>query len=140
MLRRELRDATRLPPARVVLPEPALRRKVLSPLPVERQRTVVPVNRDRARSGRIHPDADDLRRIKAPLLFRRRERAFHALLEAEEVIARMLAREVVVFRVEQNALFAAGIIHNAGAEFRAVGATHDQRAHRVGAVINAEGE
>jgi transcription antitermination factor NusA-like protein len=52
----------------------------------------------------------------------------------------MLAREMVVPRIEQDALLAARVIHDAGAKFRAVGTTHDERAHRIGAIINSKGE
>ena len=77
---------------------------------------------------------------KPGLPLRGRERAVHALLEAEEVVARVLPRQMVVLGIEQDALPAAGIVDDATAEFRAVRATHDQRAHRVGAEVDAERE
>ena len=52
----------------------------------------------------------------------------------------MLAREVVIACVEQDALLAGGIIDDTGAELGAVRATHDERTNRVGAVVDAEGE
>jgi len=57
-----------------------------------------------------------------------------------EIVARMLAREMVVPWIEQDALLSARVIHDAGSEFRAVGATHDERPHRIGAIINSKGE
>jgi hypothetical protein len=62
------------------------------------------------------------------------------VFEAEQVIAGMLAREVVIFRIEQHAGFAAWIICHRRAELRAVRAPHNERAYGVGAEIEAERE
>ena len=52
----------------------------------------------------------------------------------------MLAGEVVVAGIEQDALLAAGVIDDGGAEFAAVCDIDDERADGVGAVIDSEGE
>ena len=49
----------------------------------------------------------------------------------------MLPGQEPVFRIEQNPLGARRIIEDAGAVFRAVGGANDERAHRVGAEIDA---
>src|SRR5262249_8270720 len=69
-----------------------------------------------------------------------RERTPHALLQADEIVAGMLAGEIVIPGVEQDPLVTGGIVDDTGAELRAVGAAHHERAHRVGAIIDAEGE
>jgi len=140
MLRREVGNLSRLSNAGVVLPEPALSVEVFLPLPVERERTILRIDRDRARAGGVDTDADDLVSREPTLLFRGDDGTANRLLEANEIVAGMLTRERVVFWIQQHALMTAGIIDDRGAELRAVRATHDKCAHRVGAVINAEGE
>ena len=54
-----------------------------------------------------------------------------------KIVAGMLPRQMAVARIEQHALRAAGIVDDRAAEFRAVGAADDERAHRVGAEIDA---
>src|SRR5574337_269509 len=58
-LQGEFGDLCRLPPTRVVLPQPALRRKVMAPLLAEGERAILFVDRQRARSGGVHPKPDD---------------------------------------------------------------------------------
>ncbi len=95
------------------------------------------IDRDRARPRRVDADADDARGVEAGLGLRGGERASDALLGAVEIVVGALAGEAMVAVIEQDALRAAGIVDDAGAELRAVGAAHDQRAHRVGAKIKA---
>ena len=52
----------------------------------------------------------------------------------------MLAREMVVARVEQNTLRAGGVGNDTGAELLAVGAADDEGADGIGAVVDAEGK
>ena len=94
----EFSDPGRLAPARVILPQPALRVEVALPLRVRCERLVARVDRDRARSGRIHADADDLRRVEIRFASRLGERALDALLEAEQIVGRMLTREQAILR------------------------------------------
>jgi hypothetical protein len=61
-------------------------------------------------------------------------------VESEEVVAGMLAREVVIALVEQHAFGPARIADDRGAEFGAVESPHDERADGVGAVVDADGE
>ena len=58
-----------------------------------------------------------------------RERAVHALHQAGEIVTRMLPGEVMVARIQEYALPAAGVRHDARAEFPAVGAADNQRPH-----------
>ena len=81
---------------------------------MEGERDVVGVHRQRAGAGGVDADADDLRGGEA----RARpgglgEGAADGVFQAEEVIARMLAGEVVVAGVEEDALLAGGIIDDA---------------------------
>jgi hypothetical protein len=101
------------------------------------ERDVVGVDRDRARAGGVDTDADDALGVEALGLLRGGERALHAFLKTEEVVGRVLPGEVVVLRVEQDALLAGGIINDAGAKLHAVRAADDKGAHRVGAIIDA---
>ena len=140
VLRGEFGDLPRFAPAGVILPEPALGLEVLAPLRVEGERAVVPVHRQRARSGGVDAEADDPGRVESALLLRPGERAPHALLKAEEIVAGMLPGQVVVLRVEQHALPAAGIADDTRAKLGAVGAADDEGPHRIRAEINAKGE
>src|SRR5579863_2689412 len=133
---RELGDLRRLAPARVILPQPALRVEVVLPLWLRRESLIARVDRDRARSGRIDADPDNLRGVEIRLALRFSERAPDALLEAEEIIAGMLTRQQAVLRVEQNPLRARRIIDHPAAVFRSVRTADDERAHRVGAEID----
>ena len=62
------------------------------------------------------------------------------MFEAVEVVAGMLAGQVMVARIEQDAVFTAGVIHDAAAKLVAVAGVHDEGAHRVGAEIDSDGE
>ena len=140
MLRGEFRDPGRLAPAGMILPEPALGVQVLPPLRREGQRKIFSIHRERARSRGVDPDADDVDRIEPALPPGSGERAAHAFLQREEIISGMLAGQVVIFGVEQDALPAGRVVRDAAAEFRPVRTTDHERARRVGAVIEAEGE
>ena len=135
----ELGDLGGLAPARVVFPEPALGGEVLGPLLIQSERDIVLIDRDRAGPGGVDADADDGGCGKAFDLLRLGEGALHALFQTEKVVAWMLAGEVVVLRVEKDTLLAGGVVDDAGADLRAIGAAHEQRANRVCAVIDTEG-
>ncbi len=66
------------------------------------------------------PIADDLGRIEIRALRGFGKRASHAFFEPVKVVARMLARELPVFRIQQDALRAGGIVDDFAAELRAV--------------------
>ncbi len=53
------------------------------------------------------------------------------------MVARILPRDLMIVGVEQNALIAAGVVDDAAADLGAVRAADDERAHRVGAEIDA---
>ena len=127
-------------PTRMVLPEPALGRKIGLPPVAERQRTVFVVHRKGARPSRVDADADDFRGAKIGLGRGLRQRALDALLEAEQVVARILPGQMAVVRIEKNALRAGRIVDDPAAVFRPVRAANDESAHRVGAEIEAQSE
>ena len=95
------------------------------------------VDGNRTGAGGVDADADDLVRSEATLFLRLSERALHASFQADEIVAGMLAGEIVVFGIEEDALLAARVIHNMAAHFLAVGTPDDEAAHRVGAVVNS---
>ena len=95
---------------------------------------------NRTRSGRVHTEADDSGRVKTAMLLRLRQRSPYTLLKTVNVIARVLPRQKMVPGVEQDALLAARIVNDTGAEFRTVSAAHDQRAHGIRSVVEAKGE
>ena len=72
--------------------------------------------------------------------FRSRERAPDAFREGCEIIAWILAREMGVAGIEEDALSAALVVGDAGAQLRAILAADDERASRVRSKINSEGE
>jgi len=75
-----------------------------------------------------------------PLTFFAWARApFTLFSKTEKVVAWMLAGEVVILGVEKDTLLAGGVVDDAGADLRAIGAAHEQRANRVCAVIDTEG-
>jgi hypothetical protein len=112
----------------VVLPQPTLRVEILLPLRIEGERAVLCVDRDGARSRRVDAEADDLGRIEAAHFLGGGQRALHAFFQPEEVVAGILAGEVMVLWIKQDALLARRIVDDAGAEFCAVCTTHDERA------------
>ena len=136
-LRAEFGDPGGLGPARMILPEPALGRKIGLPSLVERQGPVCRVDRNGTRSGRIEPNSDHFGGTEITLARGLGERRPDACLKPEEIVAGMLPGEKAVFRVEQDALSPRRIVDDAAAVFRAVGCAHDERAHRVGAEIDA---
>ena len=139
-LGRELRDFRGLAPARVILPQPALRVEIVFPPLAKGQRTILVVDRNRARTGRVDADPDHFRGVELRLAPGFGERPLDALLEAEQVVAWILPGEMAVDRIEQDALDAGRIVDDPAAKFGAVRATDDERAHRIGPEIDAEGE
>src|SRR2546430_2236385 len=113
MLRGEFGDTCSFAPACMIFPKPALRREVASPFFIESQRHIFFIDRNRTRASRIDTDSDDIARGKSRSVGRLRKRATHRFFEAEKVIARMLPREIVIARVEQDAVFARRIINDA---------------------------
>jgi len=128
VLGRQFRDFGGLAPAGVILPQPALGVEVFCPLFIGGEGAVRGVHGNRAGPGRIHAETDDLGGVEALLLLRLGEGALHGFFEAEEIIGGRLAGDIVVARIEQYALRAAGIVDDAGAEFLAVLAAHHEGA------------
>ncbi len=140
MFRRESGDLVGFAPGRVVLPQPTLGVQVLGEPFLRGEGAVFSVDREGAGTGGIDPDADDLGRGEAPFFRRLAECSDGGGLEAMQVVEGALAGNIVVLRIEQNALMPTGVGHDAGAEFLAVGTAHNERAGGVGAVIEAESE
>ena len=133
-------DLRRLRRRRVVLPEPGMRGERAGPLRVQRERTRAGIDRQRRGPGRVDADADDALAGEAGLPVRLGQRAGDRRAEAREVVGRVLARDVRIARVEQHALVAARIVEHARAEQAPVGAVGDDRAHGVGAEVDADSE
>ena len=85
-------------------------------------------------------DAAAARRVEPAPAARLCKRELHAALEAEKIVARMLACEVVIAAVQKHALVAAGVVHDSGAELASVAGPHNECADGVGAVVDAERE
>ena len=60
------------------------------------------------------------------------------MIKTIDVILRVLAGEVDIYRIGDDALFAVRIVPYGGADFGAIFAAHDERAYAGGAVIEAE--
>ena len=97
------RDLGRFGVARVVLPQPDLRRGVVTEPRVEPERPPLDVDRERGRARRVDADADDARGVEVGGVGGLRQRGADGALEAVEVVLRVLAREVRFGRVEEDA-------------------------------------
>ena len=137
---RRLGDQRGLRRGRVVFPEPRVRREVLRPPGVERERLRARVDRQRRGSGGIDADPDDAVAGEAGAAFGVREGAVHRGAQPREVVRRVLARQMRVARIEQHAVIAARIRKDARSGGRAVRAIHDDGADRVRAVVDPERE
>jgi hypothetical protein len=60
--------------------------------------------------------------------------------QTDEVISRVLARDVMVARVQKNAPFARWVIKNAASEFLTAGTIHHDCPDGVASLIHSEGE
>ena len=107
---------------------------------VERERAVPRVHWDRGRAGRVDADPDHRRAREAGIGLGRRERSVHRLVQAQLVVRWILAREMRVARVEQDALLARGVVEDRGAQLAAVRGVHDERAHGARAVVDPDRE
>ncbi len=134
----EAGDLGRFLVAGMVFPEPALRREMLPPGGIERERNVFEIDRNGAGAGGIDANADDLAGRKAGFLPGLFQGALDALLQADDVIGGILPGEIVVVLVEQDALVPARVIEDRCAQFLARGAIDDEGPDRIGAVINTE--
>ena len=67
-----------------------------------------------------------------------RERRRDRVPERADVVGRVLARQVRIRRMRQDAVIAAVIVADAGADGRAVGARHDDRPRRVRPEIDTD--
>ena len=69
---------------------------------------------------------------------RRANRLADRLHEALDIVGRILPGEMRVFRIEQNAVFAVGIVEHATRHFGPVVQIDDQRPDAVCAIVNAQ--
>ncbi len=104
------------------------------------ERNVMLINRNRTRPRRIDPDANDAIRGERGNFASLLKRAEYGSFQPEDIIAGMLPGDVMIVRIEQNTILAAGVSKDAGSEFTAAGDIDDDGAHRVRTVINSEGE
>jgi hypothetical protein len=105
------------------------------------ERDVAGIHRERAGAGGIDADADDIGGVEGGIAGGSLgEGGADGGFEAEEVIRRVLAGEVVVAGIEQDTVFAGGIVDDGGAEFAAVANIDYEGADGVGSVINSESE
>ena len=90
----------RLRVAGMVLPQPGHRVEVVPELGPHRKRRTVPVHRHRCAAGRIHTDSDDVTRIEFRVrVLRLANRPGHGR-ERVDIILRVLARDVRIFRIQ----------------------------------------
>ena len=86
---------------------------------VDRQRARRRVDRQRRRAGRVDADADHAVARKSWRPLCRRQRAAHRRAQALDVVGRILAREVRIAWIQQDALVAARIVEDAACRSRA---------------------
>ena len=128
MLGREFGDPGRLLPGGMVLPEPALGGEVSLPLGIHREGAVLPVDGNRTRSRGVDTETDHLVGGKAGLLTGLGKRSLDRLPKAKQVVAGMLAGEMMILGVEQDPLVTAWVIEDGTSEFLAVFAAHHKGA------------
>jgi hypothetical protein len=134
-------DRRRFRDARVILPQPALRVEVGGKFSFCGNRHIARINRNRARSRAVHADANDL--IVGKLGFsqtRRLQGSDAGLLQHKQIVRRALPREMVVSRIQKNALMARRVVHHRGADLPTVRAIHHHGSRRVGPVIQSNCE
>ena len=125
--------------ARVILPQPGLRRELLLELRLQSERRAVLIDRQRGGAGGIDADADDVFRLEAALALRGRNRTADRREKAVDVIGRTLSREIRVFLIEQHARIAAGIIVDVRCQLITVFQVDYQCPHAIGAVVDSDG-
>ena len=132
-------DFRRLGVRGVIFPEPGHGVRMVGIRWMRGQRPAVPVNRQRRAAGGVHPDADDGGcRESTGLPARGAEDGPHGPDNALRVIGRLLAREIGVAPVKDNAVFAAGVVPDRGADFPPIGGVHQQRPRGIGAEIQTQ--
>jgi hypothetical protein len=112
----------------VVLPEPALGGEVPLPLGIHRQGAVLPINGNRTGSRGVHTETDHLVGGKAGLLPCLGKRSLDRLPKAQQVVAGMLAGEMMILGVEQDSLVFDWLMEDGTSEFLAVFAAHHKGA------------
>ena len=119
----------------VVFPQPGQRVGVLLELGLEGERHAGGVHRQRRAARGVYTDADDLsggeRRVGARLGQGGGDAGFQALV----IVQGVLARDVGVAPVGDDALVAAPVVVHGGGHFPAGVDLHHQGAHRIGAVV-----
>ena len=136
----ELRDLRGLGMAGVIFPQPHHRVEVALKLRQQTQRCAVLIHGNGRGSRGVDADADDLRGIKArDFCLRLLQSAFHHAFETVEVVLRILAGDMRVLRIEQDAHLAAGVVKNGRSGLRAVVEVDEEGAAGVRAVVDAEG-
>jgi len=133
-------DAGRFPPRGVVFPQPALCRGVAAPARLQAEGAVLRVDGDGAGSGGIDAEAPDVGGVEAGPPRGLAQGAADRFLQGGKVIAGVLARHVVVARVENDAFASGGIARRGAPHFSAVAAADNQGAHRVGAEVEPESQ
>ena len=124
----------------VVFPEPDHGVEVVFKLRQEAERGAAAVHGDGGGASGVDADADDLGGIEAgDLRGGLLQGSTRDGFEAIEVILRVLAGDVGVFRIEQDAHLAAGVVEDGGADFCAVFEVDEEGAAGVRAVVDAEG-
>src|SRR5579863_2390811 len=91
-----LGDLRRFAPAGVILPQPALRGKVVDPFFTQRERAVGGVDGNRAGSGGVDAEPDDPARVETGLAAGLGQRTLDAFLQSEEIVAGVLASQQAV--------------------------------------------
>lgn len=115
MVRGEGSDPGRLPPARMILPQPAVRVEIFRPLRVRDESTVLSIDRERTGAGGIDANTDDLGGFETTFAGGDGQGALGGDLEAVQVVERVLSGHVVVLGVEKDALMAGRTIDHPGA-------------------------
>jgi len=123
---------------RVVLPEPCLGREVAGELAVQCQRHPALVHRHGGRSGGVDPDADDLLRQGPGLPLGFAQCPPNGLVEALDIVRRVLPGQIGVLAVQEDAVLAAGVVVDESPHFRPAGDVDHHGPDAVRPIVHAD--
>ncbi len=137
---RHVGDRGGLRGGRVILPQPRVRREIVLPLRVHRERSRVRVHGQRRRSCRIDANRNHAipRELGVRVSLPQRTANGHA--QPVDVVGGILARQMRVLRVEQHAVIAARIIEDTRADRASVRRVDDDGTNRVRAEVDPNRE
>ena len=107
--------------AGVILPEPGVGGQVLLQGRLHRQRHAVAIDGQGCGTGGVDPDADHVLGLETANLLGIGHRAADGGVKPFDIVGRILASEVRVFRIEQDPRLAARVVEDRGSNLASVG-------------------